>query len=319
MANDGDLQIPGMSTGSEPSAPASSGSEPMIALDVTQQTRPFEPIKAPVLPDNADQKAILHAIYASNNNVNAKLLEMDRKSETRFQTLSISLKTWQQGVDKKLKDVEDTLTKREAFYNSFQQTIDYVEKTAKAVDAKATSYDNRFTAIDTEVSNAAAANLVSQKKTAWSLNAIERQMKENNVRIQGMIIPDEETPKLVVLRVFKAIIPDLEIEQIEYAYAIKSKPPEDPSQPARPPIILARFVSKGTRNAVFFKAKKNKDKIPANVIVREDYTKLDLELKTLAKPQMAVAFAAGKKPKFTFGSLKVDGQITKINGADALI
>ena len=219
-----------------------------------------------------------------------RLEEFDKKADDRYTALSDNMKTWKQDLEQRVKTNEDLLAARQTKIDEFQKAIDFNETTAKQVDVVTKGYTTRFAAAENANKSTNAAVKALDRKSSSQINALELQMRERNIRIQGIVLAEGEQPKAAVVRVFIKVVPELTVDQVEYAYKIPAK--TETGKDPKPPIILARFITKPIRNAVFFKAKskKEKDKLEGTVIVREDFTKQDLNMYNLAKPQMAAAY-----------------------------
>ena len=141
---------------------------------------------------------------------------------------------------------------------------------------------------------------------------------------------------------FLPVVPELKLEQIEYAYKIALKPrdkdpgtegaaeesiqaddeapeleaPVDATKNKSGPsyIVVVRFTTKQLRNKVFFKSKKHK--FTPKLILRNDLIKADYDVWVKAKPQMSIAHDAGKRSRCNDGQLKINGQKIPVDGVE---
>ena len=137
-------------------------------------------------------------------------------------------------------------------------------------------------------------------------------------------------PKLAVIKLFSKVVPEIARKDIRYAYKLNLKPrqvatppvhqlqadaPTDMA-PAKPPptIVIVRFNDINMRNKVFYLSRKNKDKLPKDIIVRDDQIKTDYDKWCLAKPQMNEAHTQGRRSRYKWGNLVIAGTKTKIQG-----
>ena len=279
-----------------------------------------------IIQGDVDHDAIVKEIKALNDNVSETLKQMDTKSDNRFKKLSDSLAVWRKDMKDRLVKVEKTLEDRGKLIEKYGKTVDFCEKTAKEAAETTKNYKSKYDVLTNGLANMEAAQRRLEMKLLRNVNLLERQLREKNVRIQGVTQQEGESAREAMVRAFKVILPDISKEKMEYAYRIPPKkivhalapPAADGDKDKRPGIILARFVTKTWRNSVFFKAKTEKDKL-TDIIVREDHTKLDLALWNLAKPQMADAYSRNKRSKFSQGKLYIDGNTVPIVGEDVLI
>ena len=79
-------------------------------------------------------------------------------------------------------------------------------------------------------------------------------------------------------------------------------------------ILLARFNDKAVRNKVYTLSRKNKDKLPIKVVVREDMIKADYDAWSLAKPQMETAHKNEKMCRCRYSKLTIDSKHVPIDG-----
>lgn len=261
-----------------------------------------------------DQVDILTQMLAKFETFETKLTQVE-KSQTN---LSNDLKVWQGQIAGRLVKVETFVKDTAETIEHLKKTAEFVETTAKEVEAKATGYGTQFKNITDRLDELSVDSKASNIQVKKQMNVLERKLRENNIRVQGIVINDNENAKEAVVRIFKKVISDINKSHIEYAYKIPQKLIQGAALEATPPppIVLVRFSTKGMRNRVFFKARKEKDKFDSKIIVREDMTKPDFALWNKAKPQMAKAFSENKKAMCIQGTLTVDSVITNIDGAD---
>lgn len=274
-------------------------------------------------PVSTDTEQVISESMGSDQNVILKAInDWGAKLSQRFTTLETAMDNWRRNTDTRLSEVETTLKNREKLITEYSASIEHMDKVAGDVELKLTAYDTKHEQYGQRSDNDRTLLRATVIDLQKQINILERQTKERNVRIQGIKVEENETPRDAVVNMLKHIIPDISKSDVEYAVRIPQKlvrksDDEVAGQPRvelPPAIILVRFFARGFRNKVFFKSRKDKAKFPTKIIVREDYTKMDYKLWALSKPQMQTAFAEGKKSRFSTGQLTIESVNTPIQG-----
>ena len=260
---------------------------------------------------SGEKDPVLQAI----NDLNAKFDSLNTKFDslsTKFDTID----TWKVSVDNRLDAAELVLKAVKDQEKAFNKASEALDLTAKGVATTQTAIERRLTDIETARDNWVSEQAVSTVRLKKSINVMDRKLRECNIRAQGIVLAANETAKEACLRVFKAVVPELEKLDMDYIVKIPPKPVKQVAGAApvapQPPILLIKFRNKSIRNQVFYKARKDKDSLTGKVIVRDDMSKPDHALWVLAKPQMQIAHEKGERAKFTEGTLTIESHTVPI-------
>ena len=263
----------------------------------------------------------------------------------RIDNLEKADQKWKADIGTRLNTVETTIKERGAKIAGYNETIEFMQTVAKNTDDQSKGIDKRFRELWAQVDSDRVSTIRAQLEYEDRIKSLEREVRSFNLRVQGIPLKDKQNVKEAVLKTFEKAVPELKKVHIEFAVRIPQKRvihglmpglpgeggetgdeqplPMVPHGGARadargpkmaPTVVLIRFTDKYIRNQVFFESKRNKDHIPYKIIVREDMIKQDLDVKTLAKPQMEAAYTAGKQCKCRYGKLTIDSRATPIEG-----
>lgn len=272
------------------------------------------------------QEAILKSIEALSINLDSKFDVF----ETRYRQIDEKRIEWETTTNNRLKVIEDAEKARASTFAEWKKTIGYMDTTASEAKGLIDGLDATFIDVEAHLQAERVTNLKDMMRMEERLNMLEREHRAFNIRVQGLDLEGKPNVKAVFFDMFKKVCPDLKKGQIEYAIKITPKLADKPdtqqvelaegdgTAPKKPPgpIVLVRFVDKRTRNRVFHLAKKNKDKFPVKIIVRDDMIRCDYNTWQKAKPQMNIAFTNGKKSKCVYSKLTIDSIVTKVDGVE---
>ena len=151
---------------------------------------------------------------------------------------------------------------------------------------------------------------------AENFNESERRSREYSIRLKGVpaasVTPhsDHRVPVASILVKNKLVAQGITEADVKKAMEI--------AHPLGKPIdgkfnIIARFYARPYRNAVIRAAKQLGDKVEGVDRITEDLTKLDMENKRRAYPQMQAAWEDGQKVQFRKGRLVINGKTVPID------
>jgi len=252
----------------------------------------------------------LKAIHALSTNFGS----MFNTVEERLDKINDDITNWKTSINDKISGFESTLEKNKELMDGWQKTIEFMDTTSKDVTAHAQSIDTTFVNTDLLFQQERVLTVKAFLHVEERLNILEREVKSFNVRVQGLAVPDGKNIKETVVNCFIKAVPELKKSHIEFVAKITVKP-EEGKAPLLP-ILLIRFTEKRIRNKVFFNSKKHV--FESKIVVKEDMIKQDYEIWSKAKPQMAVAFQANKKPLCRNGKLTINKEITEVDGVESV-
>ena len=265
--------------------------------------------------DNPDFKQILQAI------------------DSKLDSILLSNAEWKDGVNNKLKQAEIDITATQTVVNDMKGTVDFMERVAKRTNKQSDGIEQSFQTIFAQIELDRLAALRANALMEERVNALEREQRSYNIRIQGLIPKPAQNLKKLVADTFKSVVPELEATSLEYVAQIKASTKKaadntalaagdtgntQPKDKAPPVIIIARFNDKAVRNKVYALARKNKTKLPKGIIVRDDLIKSDYDSWALAKPQMEAAYTGKKMCRYKHGKLTIDSKMIPIDGLKTL-
>lgn len=286
--------------------------------------------------DPKDISTLVTAIKEMGTQVGEKLGKLD-SLEKKID----SMVSWKKSVDDRVKKVEDSLKEQTKNFAGYATAIEYTEKTAKNIDTQFESIDQRFNALTLVMIKNRCKEIEAKARQDHKINLLEREIRQYNIRAQGVQLEHNESPKNAAFRIFSKVSSDLKKEHIRFvikkrlksSVAVRQEPDqgenetesqegdsetvETETESNRPYFIFTvRFNDLSMRNKIFFLGKKHKDRLPHGVILRDDMTSPDYIKWQKAKPQMAAAFTAKQRSSCRWGDLKIDGVSTKIQGLE---
>ena len=257
--------------------------------------------------------------------------------DKKLEFILLSNTTWKKGVEVKIAKLDERVKANTGAIAGMKGVVDFMEKVAKRTDTQTVSVGRSVDAIYAQIEIDRLQTYRSQIALEDRINSLEREHRAYNIRIQGLSPTPNQNLKQLVVDTFSPVVPGLDISTLEYVAKITASTknsdnanagvsdvlPDDQGvgggtaaakkkQPAV--ILLARFNDKAVRNKVYVQARKNKIKLPKNVLVREDMIKADYDAWSLAKPQMETAYKGSKMCRCRYGRLTVDSKNVAIDG-----
>lgn len=281
--------------------------------------------KNPVEPSGSGEN---NEILLAIESLKAELKQDLSKTDASIGALDTAVKAWQTGIEDRIIVIEGKVDKLDV--PALQYSVDSAVDTANTAEREVDLLKQKVSSLERRLEESLELIDKSVNKNAELIKSLQRRTRESNVRIQGVKQEDEESPLQATHRYLSHVVPDLKIEDIESVEKIVprtiNKPTiapvlgaaAPPPEPTYPPTILIKFKNRQIRDKVYYEARRNKEKFPSKVIVREDMIRADRELWGIAKTQMAEAFTLGVKTKFEWGKLTINGQKTKVKNADHL-
>lgn len=257
----------------------------------------------------------------TNDPVLLALQQLDKK----FGDMNVKLdkmNNWKTDIEARVSSAEDTVKTKVALIDKFQDTITFMDETAKETSALTGGTDKTFQNIDLMFQEERVSTVKSVMALEQRLNSLEREVRSYNVRIKGIAVTGATNIKTKVISVLNKAVPDLKAHHIEYVYKIPVKDIEvsEPVHALAPaptppePLLLVRFTDRQMRNKVFFKCKKFK--FEPKVTIKDDMIKPDYINWAKAKPQMQEAHSRGKPLKYRYSKLIVDSKSVRIDGVE---
>lgn len=257
------------------------------------------PVVAPgVAPGVAGEKGTIEEAFAQFTNRFVSF-------ETELKKWQGEIKTWQTKSDEKIDKIQNEIK------DDILPQLATANEWAASASGDAQFAKNEVESLSTRMENLEMAVGNWQRKYESLQNLKDREYKEKNIRVLGMAEEEGEICKKSVQKLFVKVCPDLKLDKLEFAYRIGKKD----SKQTRPRPVIMRFKDKRFRNKVFREIRKKKDDL-TDIKITDDLTKLDIELRNLATPQIKAAIDSGLKAFFARGTLKIDGKFTPIDGIE---
>ena len=263
---------------------------------------------------------------ASGEICNSDIVGVLKRLEQKIDTIDQTTKDMRSSFDRRLGDLEDKVAGNTKKVDDLEASVNYAHKGIE--DYKDTvaklQRDNkelREKLNSTQRSSKIqSTNLEDYKQeTLKQMNDIERRSRAYSIRIKGVpaaavaasggdhrkVVADILVKNKVV-----AVAPD---ESDGIADAVSMMEIAHPLGPPRggKQNMIARFYARPYRDSVV-RAAKGKYNLVGAERIQEDLTKMDLDLKTKAYPQMKQAHEAGKRVRFNKGKLYINGTETPV-------
>ena len=236
---------------------------------------------------------------------------------------------WKKKVDENLIKLNQDVGTNKTDIEGMKGVVDYMERVAKRSNAQSDSISQTTEQIFAQLEIDRLGALRREIALEDRLNALEREHRAYNIRVQGLTPTPTTNLRKLIVDTFSKVVPNLELANLEYVAKIvaskKKATSEGEEQDALPQasatkraepsvILLVRFNDKSIRNKVYALARKNKEKLPKNLVVREDMIKVDYDTWSLAKPQMETAHKGKKMCRYRYGRLIVNSENVPIEG-----
>ncbi len=247
--------------------------------------------------------AVLSKLSDKVDNINTTTEAMRRDFDTRLREMGAGLKD----NAEKVAAVEQSISFAHDSLGEQKDKIDTLEKDVTKMDLKLWAAEGNNRELRKELDEV-------KNQMAEKFNDTERRSREYSIRVRGVPAAqlvgttDHRKPVAAILVKNKLVRTATEedvIRAMEIAHPL-GKPVDGKCN------IIARFYARPFRNAVVRAAKNRDDPLEGADRVTEDLTKLDMDRKRRAFPQMQAAYDAGEKVKFQKGQLIINGKTVAI-------
>ena len=254
------------------------------------------------------EKRIMTAIAKLDlkvDKISATAEEMRSEFDTKLRQMGVDLKA----NNEKLSALETSVNYAHKTVEDQKERVVRVEKESRTLKERLDSSHRMIKGLKDELADFRDA-------VAENFNESERRSREYSIRLKGVpaasVTPhsDHRVPVASILVKNKLVAQGITEADVKKAMEI--------AHPLGKPIdgkfnIIARFYARPYRNAVIRAAKQLGDKVEGVDRITEDLTKLDMENKRRAYPQMQAAWEDGQKVQFRKGRLVINGKTVPID------